>query len=128
MEILLVTSRDTRRWIIPKGNTEPGKTALEAALQEAYEEAGVRGEAASDLPLGFYMYFKKRKDGTQSPASVEVYLLRVSKELKKWPEKGEREVQWFSLAEAIAKIEEPGVVPLLNRLVEIEEDLVGAAD
>ena len=126
MEVLLITSRDTRRWIIPKGNTEPGKTAIEAAKQEAYEEAGLRGTVAGELPLGFYMYFKTRSDGSQIPTSVEVYLLRADKQLKKWPEKGQRDLRWFPLADAIRTIEEPGVVPLLNRLAELEDELAGA--
>lgn len=128
MKILLITSRDTKRWIIPKGNIEPGKTAVEAAKMEAYEEAGLRGEVTSDLPLGFYMYFKRKNDGTQVPVSVEVYLLRVDKELKKWPEKGQRKLRWYPLAEAVQKIEEPAVVPLLTRLMELEKGMIGAGD
>ncbi len=122
---MLITSRDTKRWIIPKGNIEPGKTAIEAAKMEAYEEAGIRGEVAGDLPLGFYMYFKKRNDGTQVPVSVEVYLLRVDKELKKWPEKGQRKIRWFALPDAVDKIQEPAVVPLLKRLIELEGGMAG---
>ncbi len=118
-EVLLITSRDTRRWIIPKGNIGRGKTARQAAKLEAYEEAGVRGKFGSKIPLGFYTYFKRRDDQSTSPVSVEVYLLKVDRQLKKWPEKGTRELLWLPLPEAIKKIQEPGVVPLLKRLAEV---------
>lgn len=121
-EVLLITSRDTRRWIIPKGHIEPGMTAPEAALQEAYEEAGLRGTLASEIPLGFYTYFKRRTDLPALPVSVEVYLLEVTEQLKKWPEKGKRKLRWVPIAQAIKKIEEPGVVPLLQRLAELFPD------
>ena len=118
-EVLLITSRDTRRWIIPKGNIEPGKTAPEAALQEAFEEAGVRGILASEIPLCFYTYFKRRTDQPSLPVSVEVFLLEVTEQLKKWPEKGKRKLRWLPIARAIKKLEEPGVVPLMQRLAEL---------
>ena len=122
-EVLLITSRETRRWIIPKGNIDRGKTAREAAAQEAYEEAGLSGRFSSEIPLGFYTYFKRRADQSTTPISVEVYLLKVERQHKKWPEKGKRKLQWLPLREAIAKIEEPGVVPLLKRLRELENTL-----
>lgn len=118
-EVLLITSRDTRRWIIPKGNIGRGKTAVEAAEQEAFEEAGVTGTVNGTTPLGFYMYFKRRDDGTTTPVSVEVYLLNVDRQHKKWPEKGTRKLRWLPVNEAIKKIEEPGVVPLLKRFAEL---------
>lgn len=118
-EVLLITSRDTRRWIIPKGNIGRGKTALEAAELEAYEEAGVRGTIDSEIPLGFYTYSKRRQDLTAYPVSVEVYLLRVERQAKKWPEKGLRKLKWLPIGDAIRKIQEPGVVPLLKRLAEL---------
>jgi uncharacterized protein len=118
-EVLLITSRDTHRWIIPKGHIERGKTAREAAELEAYEEAGLSGTIDSEIPIGFYTYFKRRRDQTTYPVSVEVFLLRVDKQRKKWPEKGKRDLCWLSVADAMAKIEEPGVVPLLKRLTEL---------
>jgi 8-oxo-dGTP pyrophosphatase MutT (NUDIX family) len=118
-EVLLITSRDTRRWILPKGNIGRGKTAVEAAEQEAFEEAGVTGTVESTIPLGFYMYFKRREDNTTTPVSVEVYLLKVDHQHKNWPEKGMRKLRWLPVHEAIKKVEEPGVVPLLKRLAEL---------
>ena len=75
------------------------------------------------LPLGIYTYFKKLESGEARAATVEVYLLRVKERLKKWPEKGERKLSWVSTKEAVRLIEEPGVVPLLLRLMEFEDDL-----
>jgi 8-oxo-dGTP pyrophosphatase MutT (NUDIX family) len=125
--VLLITSRDTGRWIIPKGNINALTPPSKAAEIEAYEEAGVKGTIEGSIPLGFYTYFKKYGSGEQSPTSVEVYLLRVRKQVKKWPEKRERKLSWVSITEAIELIEEPGVVPLLRRFSElIETDLISA--
>jgi 8-oxo-dGTP pyrophosphatase MutT (NUDIX family) len=124
VQVLLITSRDTGRWIIPKGNIDAGATPAKAAQREAYEEAGVKGTITSLLPLGFYTYFKKLESGEVRATAVEVYLLRVKERLKKWPEKGERKLSWVSTNEAVSLIEEPGVVPLLLRLMELEDDLV----
>ena len=63
VQVLLITSRDTGRWIIPKGNIDAGATPAKAAQREAYEEAGVKGTITSLLPLGFYTYFKKLESG-----------------------------------------------------------------
>lgn len=123
IQALLITSRDTGRWIIPKGNISAGLTPLKAAEREAYEEAGIKGTFAGSIPLGFYTYFKKLASGEPAAATVEVYLLRVTEQLKKWPEKGERRLSWIPLKEAITLIDEPGVVPLLSRLMEFEDGL-----
>lgn len=121
MQVLLITSRDTGRWIIPKGNISVGVSPSRAAETEAYEEGGVKGEVEGSIPLGFYTYFKERGSGDRCPTSVEVYLLRVAKRVKKWPEKRERRLSWVSIHDAITLVEEPGVVPLLRRLSELVE-------
>ena len=121
VQVLLITSRDTGRWIIPKGNISTGVSPSRAAETEAYEEGGVKGETEGSNPLGFYTYFKERGSGDRCPTSVEVYLLHVAKRVKKWPEKRERRLSWVSLEEAIRLVEEPGVVPLLRRLAELVE-------
>ena len=123
VQVLLVTSRDTGRWIIPKGNVGAGATPAKAAEKEAYEEAGIKGIIASSIPLGIYTYFKKLELGDARAAAVEVYLLRVNRQLKKWPEKGERKLSWVSTKEAVDLVEEPGVVPLLRRFMELERNL-----
>jgi 8-oxo-dGTP pyrophosphatase MutT (NUDIX family) len=120
-EVLLITSRDTHRWIIPKGNIGRGKTARKAAKLEAFEEAGLRGTIDSEIPIGFYTYFKRRQDQSAYPVSVEVFLMRVDRQRKKWPEKGKREICWLSIKDAIARIQEPGIVPLLKRLAELPD-------
>ena len=123
VQVLLMTSRDTGRWIIPKGNINGRSTPSKAAEKEAYEEAGVRGTITSSIPLGIYTYFKQLESGEARAAAVEVYLLRIKEQLKKWPERGERKLSWVSTKEAIDLVEEPGVVPLLRRLMEFEEAL-----
>jgi 8-oxo-dGTP pyrophosphatase MutT (NUDIX family) len=121
IRVLLVTSRDTGRWLIPKGYVEEGYTPAAAAAKEAYEEAGIKGVMDSDIPLGFFTYFKKMKTGENSPASVEVFLLRVEKQCKKWPEKKQRRLAWFSPEEAAQLVKEPGLAALLLRLDEFAQ-------
>lgn len=123
IQVLLVTSRETGRWIIPKGNIDAGMTPAQAAKREAYEEAGVTGTLTSSIPLGVYTYFKKLKSGQERAAAVEVYLLHADNFDKKWPERKERLIAWMSTAEAIGRVEEPGVVPLLRRFAECEGSL-----
>jgi 8-oxo-dGTP pyrophosphatase MutT (NUDIX family) len=127
VEVLLLTSRDTGRWLIPKGNIPGRLTPAQAAEREAFEEAGIKGTIDGNLPMGVYTYFKRLPSGEIRPAAVEVYLLRFRRQLKKWPEKYERVIAWVSAAKAINLIEEPGVVPLLVRLQELEETLCCAA-
>lgn len=123
VQVLLMTSRDTGRWIIPKGNINGSATPAKAAKKEAFEEAGVKGTITGSIPLGIYTYFKKVGSGEARAAAVEVYLLHVKKQLKKWPEKGERKRSWLSAKEAAELVEEPGVIPLLHRLMEFEDEL-----
>ncbi|MGA8757226.1 MAG: NUDIX hydrolase [Stellaceae bacterium] len=127
IRVLLMTSRDTGRWIIPRGNIKIGTTPAKAAEREAYEEAGIRGEILGSIPLGFYTYCKVLASGEKQPATVEVYLLLVTQQLKKWPEKHERRLSWVSLKKAVRLVQEPGVVPLLRRLMEFEHDLAKSA-
>jgi 8-oxo-dGTP pyrophosphatase MutT (NUDIX family) len=119
VEVLLVTSRDTGRWVIPKGYIDPGMTAQSAACQEAWEEAGVTGEITGRLPLGFVPYHKRLKDGTTCAASIAVYPLLVEKQKKKWQERGERTRTWFAVEEAAGLVHEPALSALLLRLEEI---------
>ena len=105
VSILLVTSRETGRWIVPKGNRIEGKTPSESAQREAYEEGGVEGEIAPEA-IGHYRYVKQRKNGSVTPASVMIFPMRVTRQLGDWPEKDERETAWFSLADAAASVAE----------------------
>lgn len=124
VQVLLMTSRETGRWIIPKGNVNTGSTPAKTAEKEAYEEAGVKGTIASSVPLGSYTYLKRLESGQSRAATVEVYMLRVKQQLRKWPEKGERRLSWLSTKKAVKLVQEPGVVPLLLRLMELESSLV----
>ena len=113
VEVLLITSRTSRRWLIPKGWPIAGKSAAEAALQEAFEEAGVRGEANVE-PIGSYCYDKILKDGTSLLCQVAVYAMDVQQELEDWPELGQRERRWLRLGDASELIHEPQLRRLLE--------------
>jgi 8-oxo-dGTP pyrophosphatase MutT (NUDIX family) len=110
-QVLLLTSRETKRWIIPKGWTMKGRKPWEAAAQEALEEAGIVGRPRKTA-IGSYVYFK-RQTAHFDVCRVDVYLLAFAKQLKTWREKGQREAKWFGLDEAATLVEEPGLVKLL---------------
>ena len=83
---MLITSRDTGRWVIPRGGIKKGFTAAQTAEREAYEEAGVKGTISS-ISLGIFTYNKRLCNGAARPATVEVYAMCVEKELKNGPNK-----------------------------------------
>ena len=118
VEVLLITSRDTGRWIIPKGWPHDGKTAAGAAAQEAWEEAGVEG-LVTEAPLGLYSYDKMLKPGTALPCIVTVFALRVARLRRRFPERRERRRKWFDAAKAARKVAEPELRALL---IEVAED------
>lgn len=120
LKVLLITSRDTGRRVIPRGGIEKGFTAAQTAEREAYEEAGVKG-TISAIPLGTFTYNKRLRNGAFSSATVEVYAMCVEKELKKWPEQAERRLKWMSVAQAVRSVKEPGMAALLLRLQQIEK-------
>ncbi|TCL75780.1 NUDIX hydrolase [Rhizobium sp. BK251] len=106
VEVLLMTSRDTGRWVIPKGWPMSGKLSHEVAAREAFEEAGVRGSVDTET-LGSYGYQKVLKDGIKVDCKVKVYGLQVSDLAKTYKEKGEREIEWVSCNEAVKRVNEP---------------------
>ncbi len=114
LRVLLVTSRETQRWIIPKGWRMRGRTNAEAAAQEALEEAGVRGRVRAK-PIGRYVYAKRRPDGVED-CKITTYLLEVSEELEAFPEMDERRRAWFTLAEAEARADDEGLRDILHGL------------
>ena len=114
LEVMLISSRETRRWIVPKGWPMKGRKDHEAAAREALEEAGVSGKVRKH-PLGAYTYDKRVADGLQ-PCRVMVYLLEVEKELSSWREKGQRQRQWFTLQAAADLVSEPGLTRLMQTL------------
>ncbi len=113
IEILLVTTRTTKRWLIPKGWTMEGKADFEAAAIEAFEEAGVRG-VVEPLPIGQFGYLKTLQSGKPRHVKVDVFAIEVEQELDEWPERHERERRWYAMPEAIKRVEEPELVPVLQ--------------
>jgi 8-oxo-dGTP pyrophosphatase MutT (NUDIX family) len=114
-EVLLITSRDTGRWVIPKGWPMRRRRPWEAAAAEAYEEAGVRGEVEA-VQFGAYRYDKVRRSGRVRPVKVRVFRLKVAEVLDAWPEAGQRERAWFSPADAAERVDEPELKALLTRM------------
>jgi 8-oxo-dGTP pyrophosphatase MutT (NUDIX family) len=119
LEILLVSSRETRRWVIPKGWQMKGKLDYQAAAQEAYEEAGLDGKIV-EQPIGEYPYLKRLKSGAARPVVVDVYPLKVTGEHATWPEKGQRTLQWMSPVEAALAVQEPELRDLIARFAGVE--------
>ena len=113
--VLLVTSRGTGRWIIPKGWPMDGRSVGGAALREAWEEAGVRGEV-EETAFGRYSYDKKLAKGLSAPVEVQVHLVRVEGLDKNFPERKQRQRRWFTPAEAAGLVDEAGLARLLRRL------------
>lgn len=105
-EILLVTSRDTGRWIVPKGWIEDGEDGGAAAAREAWEEAGVRGKSAPEGPVGSYSYIKTYPKRPGIRCDVGVYLLRDVVEKSHWPEEKQRKRRWMALEDALAALDE----------------------
>jgi 8-oxo-dGTP pyrophosphatase MutT (NUDIX family) len=116
LKVLLVTSRETGRWVIPKGWPIAGLTAAEAALHEAWEEAGVRGSADPE-PLGSYGYDKVLNRGAGTPAllpcRVSVFAVAVRRQMGAFPEAGQRRLKWRAAAQAAGKVEEPELRALI---------------
>lgn len=113
VSVLLVTSRETKRWVVPKGNQASSDLPHLAAAIEAEEEAGVRG-AVCPIPLGSYRYRKRRKTGASLMVDVDVYPLAVTQELPTWKEAGERTRRWFSLRHAADMVEERDLADLIR--------------
>ena len=116
LSVLLVTSRETRRWVIPKGWLWPDRDDHLAAAEEAREEAGVLGLALPNS-IGSYTCCKRHPDGP-IPVRVHVYLLEVREELASWPERDQRDRAWFELLDAATKVEEPELQDLLRQTAE----------
>ncbi|MGY2048110.1 NUDIX hydrolase [Methylobacterium sp. JK268] len=113
LQVLLITSRETRRWVIPKGWPMKGLKHHEAAAREAYEEAGLIGRVEKHS-LGSYFYDKRLKSRDKVLCQVLVFRLEVRKQLKDWPERHEREGRWFSPSEAAEAVSEPGLAGLIR--------------
>ena len=111
-QVCVVTSSSGKRWVIPKGVLEPGKTASEIALQEAWEEAGLVG-VLHPQPVGSYLY---EKNG--ATCHVMVFVLQVTQAADAWPEKTLRDRSWVSAEEALIRLEDPGLRTILRAVLE----------
>ena len=114
-EVLLISSRDTGRWVIPKGWPIRGLSPAETAAREAYEEAGLGG-MVSKKPIGEFEYGKRLDNGAVLATRVEVFALEQMVQHKDWPEKGQRRLQWFSVPEAAEAVEEPELKVIISKL------------
>jgi len=114
LEVMLVTSRGGRRWIIPKGWPKRGTTPQTTAAEEAFEEAGVLGKVAK-RPIGSYSYDKILKTGDAKRCKVRVFALEVKRQRKKWPEMQERQVEWYRPAEATQFVQDPRLRRIIKK-------------
>jgi 8-oxo-dGTP pyrophosphatase MutT (NUDIX family) len=114
-EVMLVTSRGTGRWIIPKGWPMKRRAPHATAAREALEEAGVIGQVGTHS-IGSYSYEKRLKRGDVVTCEVHVFPLEVKRQQKTWPEKGKREVQWLTSAEAAETVQEPALSEMIRSL------------
>jgi 8-oxo-dGTP pyrophosphatase MutT (NUDIX family) len=113
IEVMLITSRDTGRWVLPKGWPEAAEDLSLAAAREAGEEAGLSGSVAH-RELGRYFYAKMLSSGEEVPCEVLVFPLEVDRVAEKWKEKRQRKRKWVSPAEAARMINEPDLCKLIS--------------
>ena len=111
LEVMLITSRESRRWIVPKGWPMKGLKDHEAAAREALEEAGLKGRIHK-RPIGAYTYGKRTAHAVE-PCRVMVYRLDVDGERTSWRERGQRERQWFAVAEAAELVDPPRLASMI---------------
>jgi 8-oxo-dGTP pyrophosphatase MutT (NUDIX family) len=112
-KICLITSSNGKRWVIPKGLIDPGHTAGQAALNEAWEEAGLVGILSRE-PVGSYLYSKLSRS-----YHVLVYVLHVTEAASQWPEMSLRQRVWVSAERALEQIEDPGLRDLIEATVAV---------
>jgi 8-oxo-dGTP pyrophosphatase MutT (NUDIX family) len=115
MEILLVTSRETKRWVVPKGWPKKRKDPWDSAAREAKEEAGVVGKVSKE-PIGSYFYRKRLRSGKIVVCEVQDFGLAVKRQQRSWLEKGQRETAWFSPGDAAKAVQEPILRTIIRRL------------
>ncbi len=112
---LLITSRDTGRWIIPKGWPIRGLKSNETALREAWEEAGVTGSKAADDPVGVYTYNKRHATGWATPVETLVYSVAVGGLLDAFPESQQRQRIWVDAGTAAEMVNEEELKQIFRR-------------
>lgn len=115
IEILLITSRKRKRWVIPKGIVEPEMSPQESAVKEAFEEAGIQG-TVSEKVLGMYLYPK-----WNGICRVEVFPFLVTMILPVWEEAHERNREWVTIEEAAKRVREEELKLLFHKLPQVVE-------
>lgn len=120
VEILLISSRDTGRWVLPKGWPMQGRTPYGTAAREALEEAGVVGKISHE-PVGQYHYMKRKKSGREVLCQVTVFPMLVERQRKTWPEMHQRITRWFPLAEAAALVNEAELQQVIRNFAALPE-------
>ncbi len=114
LQILLITSRGTGRWVIPKGWPQVGRTLTEAAACEAFEEAGVRGNISTE-PIGIFNYSKSDLPVERlNWFTVTVFSMQFTFQEKNWPEQNQRSCKWFVPDEAVSKVQEPDLKAIIR--------------
>ena len=116
LQVLMITSRDSGRWILPKGWLMKDCAAGETALCEAWEEAGVVGLLCEDGPVGHYTYQKLFEDGITRRCNVDLHVVRVIRLEAKFPEKGQRRRKWMDISKAAKSVMERDLARLLREL------------
>ena len=111
-QVLLVTSRETRRWILPKGRPEKKLRPYDVASKEAYEEAGVVGKITAKS-MGSFPSFKRLENGDEIQTLVRVYRLDVTAQYDDWPERSQRQRQWVDVDQAASLVGEVGLTAFL---------------
>ena len=114
-EVMLVTSRETQRWIIPKGWPQRGRAPHDSAAREAFEEAGVVG-TVSKRSVGSFPYEKRLKTGGVVVCEVRVFPLKVMRQSRQWPEREQRDFKWLSIKEAAETVQDPMLSKIIRRL------------
>jgi 8-oxo-dGTP pyrophosphatase MutT (NUDIX family) len=120
-EIMLITSRETRRWIIPKGWPQKDRAPHRCAAREAFEEAGVVG-AVGRRSIGSFSHTKRMKDGGVVACKVLVFPLKVNRQDKEWPEKQERQVKWLTAKQAARTVKHPKLSEIISRLARANDN------
>src|SRR5208337_2061075 len=105
LEILLITTKRSKRWIIPKGSPIKGLKPAKSAAREAYEEAGIRG-TVEEKSIGSFRFQKTLEGSPNVMCKVRVYPLNVKQQLKAWPEALQRTPRWFDPAEALTAVKD----------------------
>ena len=119
LKILIITSRNSKRWIIPKGWIKKNLGSIRSAEAEAWEEAGVKGKCYKNT-IGFYTYQKIGKNGKGRRCTVKVFALKVREQLNDFPEKNFRTLRWITPEKSHKFIENKELVQVLENFAKMK--------